>query len=101
MVGFIFVSKNFSDDFKVLKNWNEVTYSDSGMIEVHLDHTDLQIVTFLQRNLYYVYHEFVESLMKDCKRSVKVGSIPMVFETFNGALHDEFTRAMVPGILIA
>lgn len=71
------------------------------MIEVHLDNTDLQTVTFLQRNLYYAYHKFVVSLMRDCEKSLKVGSMPMVFETFNGGLHDEFKRALVPGILIA
>lgn len=85
----------------MLKEWKDVTYTCDGIIEVHLDSTDLQMVTFIQRNLFYSYHKFVESLMIDCERSMKVGSMPMVFETFNGGLHDEFKRVMVPGILIA
>lgn len=76
-------------------------HSDNGNIQVFLDNTDLQIVTFLQRNLFAAYHRFVESLMADCKKSTKAGSIPMVVETYHGNLDDEFKQTMVPGLLFA
>lgn len=66
-----------------------------------LDNTELQTVTFLQRNLFAAYHRFVESLMNDCLKSTKAGSVPMVVETFHGNLDDEFKQTMIPGLLFA
>jgi hypothetical protein len=103
LVGFVHFSKTFSENFSVLKDWTNLTYGEvkQGHIEVFMDNSDLQIVTFLQRNLYDAYHRFVERLMDDCKKSTKAGSIPMVFETFHGSLKDELTNAMTPGFIIA
>lgn len=101
LVGFIYFSQNFSDSFQVLKEWTNLAYAEQGHIQVFMDNSDLQIVTFLTRNLYDAYHRFVESLMNDCKKSTKAGSIPMVFETFNGSLTDEMKNAMTPGFIVA
>lgn len=101
LVGFVYFSHNFSSSFTVLKEWINLTYAEQGHIQVYMDNSDLQIVTFLQRNLYDAYHRFVESLMNDCKKSTKAGSIPMVFETYHGSLKDEMKNAMTPGFIIA
>lgn len=85
----------------MLKDWNKYTYTGDGIIQVHLDNTDLQIVTFLQRNLLAAYHRFVESLMNDCKKSTKAGSIPIQFETYHGSLDDEIKQTMVSGLIMA
>lgn len=101
LVGFIFFARNFSETFGVLKDWGDLDYSDDGRIQIFLDNSELQIVTFLQRNLVDVYHSFVESLMHDCKKSRKAGNIPIVVKTFHGRLEDDYKHSMVPGLLIA
>lgn len=103
LVGFVYFSKNFSENFSVLKDWSNLTYNEvkQGHIEIVMDNSDLQIFNFLKRNLYDAYHRFVEGIMDDCKKSTKAGSIPMVFETFHGSLKDEFTNSITPGFIVA
>lgn len=100
-MGFIHFTSNFTNSFAVFRNWNEVDFTDDGRIQVFLDNSDLQITNFLQRNLYKAYRNFIESLMNDCGKTTRAGSIPMLVETFNGSIDDEFTHALVPGLLVA
>lgn len=85
----------------MLKKWEAHRYVKDGIVQVHLDNSDLQIVSFLQRNIIKAYHAFMENLMLDCGKSKKAGNIPMVFDTFHGTLYGEFRRSIVPGLLIA
>lgn len=95
------MSRNFSKTFGVLKDWDILSYDGDGIIQVRLDNTDLQIVTFVQRNLFGAYHRFVEALMDDCNKSTKAGSIPIQFQTFHGSLDDEIKQTMVSGLIMA
>lgn len=71
------------------------------MIQIHLDNTDLQIVTYLQRNLYRIYERFIVGVLDDCEMSLGIGKIPLIFETFNGLLESELKNSLVPGFLVA
>lgn len=85
----------------MFKNWDELQFTDEGNIQVYMDHTDLQIDTYIQRRLYDIYHIFIESLVTDCDKAKKVGNVPIVFETFHGSLSDELRKTFVPGLMIA
>lgn len=100
-MGFFYFSANFTESFFALKSFDELDYTDDGIIQIYLDNTDLQIVTFLQRKIYAAYHTFVEQLMTGCEKSQKAGSVPMTFDTFHGSLDDEMKHSIVPGLLIA
>lgn len=99
--GFIYLSANFTESFSALNDLDEVDYTDAGIIQVYVDSTDLQIVTYLKRKLYDAYHSFVENLMTGCGKSQKAGSVPIAFEAIYGSLDGEIRHSLVPGLLIA
>ena len=102
IIGFISFARNFSSDFFMFRNHNQITFQGSGTIQVHLDNTDLQIVSYLQKNIIKIYHNFIDRLAVSCRKSRGVGNItPMIFQTFHGSMFDEFKRSMVPGLLMA
>ncbi|CRL04755.1 CLUMA_CG017815, isoform A [Clunio marinus] len=103
LTGFIFFASNFTEAFPLLRYSSDfnLDYSDDGIIQVYLDNTNLQFVTFLQRKLYDAYHDFIGRIMEVCGKPEKMGHIPMMFETFHGALDDEFKNSIVPGFLVA
>jgi hypothetical protein len=102
IIGFVQFHYNFTDSFVPLQYKTDIDrFTDYGVIKVFLDRSDLMTTTFIQRNLYNIYHRFVAKLMIDCEKEAKAMSIPMSYETFNGILEDEFTKSMVPGLLVA
>jgi hypothetical protein len=102
VIGLIHFAFNFTESFVPLKYWTEFDeFDNNGAIEVHLDMTDLNTVTNIQRNIYSAYQRFIKKLMIDCERSEKSWNLPVIFETFNGDLEDEFTNAISPGFLFA
>jgi hypothetical protein len=102
VIGIVHFAANFTEAFLPLKYWTDFDeHEPNGAIEVQLDMTDLNTVTFIQRNIYNAYRRFIRRLMIDCDRSEKTWNLPLIFETFNGDLEDEFTNAISPGFLFA
>lgn len=100
--GLIQFATNFTSSFRPLHELQDLmeNQTDNGDIQIFLDQSDRQIVFFLKQKLFGVFEEFVESLMKDCGKSRRVGSLPIRVETVFGSLNDEMQRSMAPGIII-
>jgi hypothetical protein len=99
IVGLINFPANFTSSMKPLNEWEDFlgNYTSNGEIQVYLDQSDRQITFFLKQNIFDTFEEFLKNLMRDCGKSMKVGSLPIQINTMFGSLNDEMRRSMTPG----
>jgi hypothetical protein len=74
-------------------------FSDSGIIQVFLDKTNIQKASLIQQKLYETYQNFTENLMISCGKSKKAGNTPIVFKAAFGDLSFDFKTTIIPGFL--
>lgn len=98
IVGFLKFPKNFSKSMALFND--DVELDTSGAIEVHLDHTDLQKKTLIQRKLLETFEVFIENVMVSCGKARKAGSQPIVFEAVFGVLDFDFRQTAQAGMII-
>lgn len=100
IVGFINFESNFTQSLPHLNYEASKDVSDNGLIQVHLDHTDMQKAFYMKNMLYDSFENFSEHLMTECQLAVKAGNRPIVFFSSFGKLNFDFRTTMLPGMIL-
>ncbi len=104
VMGVIYFSKNFTEALSLIRD--EGRFADeadffSGEIQVFMDKSDQQLTFFLEKKLRQTYLEFTQSLMSDCKYPIKLGNVPINFETpIYGSFDGVYTDYIAPGVVM-
>lgn len=101
IIGYIKFSSNFTSSLPFLNDDAANDFTDNGIIQVHLDQTDIQKTIFIQRKIYDAYHEFARNLLSECGKSRKAANLPIQFEAYYGSLDSEIKYTFTPGFILA
>lgn len=104
-VGYLWFAPNFTDTIfpqsSFLFNWGVVSEChDNGFVQVHLDRTDMQKTSLVERKLSEAYEIFIGNVMFACGKSEKSGKLVVASEALIGSINFEFTQSMAPGFII-
>lgn len=100
IIGFMYFAQNFTESLDTVQQFGR--YSDDGSadnskIQLFMDQSDLQLTFFLQAKFYQTYKQFTQNMMADCKLPVKLGNVPVNFETpIYGSYDTDFKNSMAP-----
>lgn len=97
IIGVLEFPRNFTQSFVLFTS----VYSDNGIIQVHLDQTDIQKTFFMKRKLFEIYLSFTEKLMTDCGKSKKAGNPPIALDIIYGDLNFDLRTTIIPGFTLA
>lgn len=100
----IHFAKNFTESIMNLRdegrNADEGSFA-SSEIKIYMDKSDQQLTFFLEKKLRQTYLEFAEQMMGDCGFPIKLGNVPIDFETpIYGSFDGEYTDYMAPGVVM-
>lgn len=104
VIGVVYFSRNFTESMKVIRD--EGRFAEEGSfhnaeIQIYMDKSDQQLTFFLEKKLRQTYQEFAEKLMVDCEYPLKLGNIPMNFDTpIYGSYDGLYTDYMAPGVVM-
>ncbi|KYN03411.1 PREDICTED: ABC transporter G family member 23-like [Cyphomyrmex costatus] len=102
--GLLYFSQNFSEAWQIRmeKSFSTKHYDIlASQIQVFLDMGDMQIGRFMQQKLFHRFLEFYEDIMKDCKYSSKLASLPIRFEEpIYGTIDFNFSNYMAPTFIL-
>lgn len=80
---------------------NFLEYFDEGAIQIHLDQTDLQKASYIQKQLYDTFQRYISKLTQECGLSKKAGDVVAIkFEALYGEFNFDFRLTMVPGFIL-
>lgn len=100
--GFVSVASNFTEAITKRKSdWQPLTddiFLD--LVEVYLDHDNLQIASFLKLRLFKSFEKFNKKLLRQCELNENLEDQPIAFETYFGDFDSDYVKLMVPSLLI-
>lgn len=99
IIGIILITSNFTENFSS-GDFMKLGSSGLGSIQIHLDHTDIQLVAIFRDKFSKAYERFSEKLMIDCGKPRKSGNIPITFETDYGRFNYDMRNTLVLGFLV-
>lgn len=79
----------------------ETDFTDDGVLQIHLDDSDMQKSTAIRKRIYDTYEAFMEELMIGCGKSKKAGNSPISFESAHGLFNFDMGTTMKPGIILS
>lgn len=100
IIGFMHFARNFTEALDAVQR--EGRFSDDGSadnsrIQIFMDQSDLQLTFFLQSKFYQIYKNFTQHMMADCNLPIKLGNVPVNFETpIYGSYDTDFKNSMAP-----
>lgn len=104
LMAVIYFAKNFTESLTEIRDdgrdANEGSFLNSE-VQIFMDKSDQQLTFFLEKKLRETYLEFTQGMMADCKFPIKLGNIPIDFETpIYGSFDGEYTDYMAPGVVM-
>lgn len=104
IIGYIYFAANFTESLVDVQDQGRNANGGSLItrdIEIRLDNSNQQISYFLERKLREIYRDFAQNLMIDCKLPIKLGNIPINFETPVYSTFDaDFKQYAAPGVVM-
>lgn len=104
IIGFFYFAKNFTESLNAVQidgRFTDDGSADNSRIEIRMDQSDLQLTYFTQARIYQTFGKFIQNLMVDCELPVKIGSIPISFETpIYGSYEADFKHSMAPPMIM-
>jgi len=95
---------NFSDSLRErINNAREITDADIEFSEVNVwqDQSNENVGTFLKRDLYFSFMDFLQDYLETCNINRKIGTIPVRFEDpVYGYRNPNFTDFAAPGVIL-
>jgi hypothetical protein len=100
IIGFVHFYKNFTESLDLVQTEGRSAddgSADASRIEIFMDQSDLQLTFFLQSKFYQIYKDFAQNMMRSCNLPIKLGNVPVNFETpIYGSYDTDFKNSMAP-----
>lgn len=104
IIGFMYFARNFTEALDMVQTngrFSDDGSADNSKIQIYMDQSDLQLTFFLQSKFYQIYKNFTQHMMNDCKLPIKLGNIPVSFETpIYGSYDTDFKHSMAPPMIM-
>lgn len=98
-MGIIYFTSNFSYSLPLFHDEKFKDFTE-GSIQVHLDQTDLQKTTSIQKEIFDNFRNFMKRIMKDCGKSEKLFTTPINPEVLFGKFDFDMKKSVGFGFFL-
>lgn len=104
IIGFMYFARNFTESLDMVQTngrFSDDGSADNSRIQIYMDQSDLQLTFFLQSKFYQIYKNFTQHMMSECNLPIKLGNVPVNFETpIYGSYDTDFKHSMAPPMIM-
>jgi len=100
IIAVIEFSANFTESLSEVYSYGNAALDssiDRSRINVFMDHSNYQLMFYIEKQIYETYDNFAQSLLKDCNFNKRTGKLPIIFlDPIYGDKDAEFALGMMP-----